>query len=356
MKRIRVLIVEDSAVVRELLRRIISADGRFEIAGAVPSAEEALRGVHALAPDVISLDLCLPGMQGEEATRRIMSERPTPIVVVSGALESAETNRAMNALKAGALAVVEKPPATGHGDYEAIAGQLCTQLAIMSEVKVVRQQAPPEWMPAAPAVGQRPPVRYKILGVAASTGGPGALMTLLGGLGSGFPLPVVAVQHMTPAFLSGFANWLGSVVPLPVAAVTKKTRMEPGTVYVTGEMRHLLAAPECVWTEEGRANGHCPSATALFDSLARHAGGAAIGVLLTGMGEDGAQGLLNVRRAGGYTIVEDASTAVVNGMPAAGLRLGAAIESLPLPAIAPRILRLVNKEPAFPSGFDRSER
>ncbi len=345
MKRIRVLIIEDSPVIRELLQRIISADGRFEIAGAATSAEEALRGLRALAPDVISLDLCLPGMQGEEATRRIMSERPTPIVVVSGALESGETNRAMNALKAGALAVVEKPVAVG--DYHAIAANLCTQLAIMSEVKVVRQVAPLERIAPQSAPVERFAGPYKVLGVAASTGGPGALMNLLCGLGPGFPLPVVVVQHMTAAFLGGFAEWLGSVVPLPVNPVRDRTRMDPGKVYVAGDTRHLLATADCVWTEWGRPDGHCPSATVLFDSLARYAGDSTIAVLLTGMGDDGAEGLLKVRRSGGYTIVEDGSTAVVNGMPAAAASLGAALEALPLPAIAPRILRLVDREAAY---------
>ena len=176
------LIVEDSAVVLEHLRRIISADPRLEVAGVATSGEEAVALVGRVLPDVISMDIHLPGIQGFEATRRIMAQRPTPIVVVSG-IDSDEIGLTMQALKAGALAVVEKPAATTQQDYEAVAARLCTQLAIMSEVKVVRQrensfrrEEAPAFRPPAPAFS---PASYKVVGIAASTGGPGALLQLL---------------------------------------------------------------------------------------------------------------------------------------------------------------------------------
>jgi two-component system chemotaxis response regulator CheB len=345
MRRIRVLIVEDSAVVRELLRRIISADPRLEVVGMASSAEEALPLIRKLAPDVISLDIRLPGMNGFEATRLIMSERPTPIVVVSAAgAESEEMNLTMEALKAGAVSVVEKPPAATHEDYGNIAGHLCTQLAIMSQVRLVRQRtiAQPSPHPArATHAGG-----YRVLGVAASTGGPNAMLQLLKGLGRDFPLPVVAVQHMTPNFVEGFGAWLASTTPFAVEIVNDRRSLLPGRLYLAPPGKHLMADAYWAWTEErGPVCNHRPSAHVLFTSMARNIRDAAIGVLLTGMGDDGAEGLLEMRRAGAYTIAEHESTAVVYGMPAAAIRLGAVCEALPLPSIAPRILELAAVPP-----------
>ena len=210
MRKIRVMIIEDSDVVRMLLEEIIGRDSRLEVAASVSSAEEALRLIHKVAPDVISLDIRLPGMNGFQATKRIMSERPTPIVVVSASVEKEDLKVSMNALKAGALAIVEKPVGTTRSDYQEMADQLCTQVAIMSAVKVVRQRRPPSPSPAArpsgpPAYRVRKDGAFRVLGIAASTGGPNALERLLGGLPADFPLPILVVQHITPSFLEGFA-------------------------------------------------------------------------------------------------------------------------------------------------------
>lgn len=346
MKKVRVLIVEDSAVVREFLRHIIGRDPRLEVVASVESAEEALRILERTSPDVISLDIRLPGMNGFEATRRIMAQRPTPIVVVSASVESEDLKITMNALQAGALAVVEKPVGTTQEQYQSLAERLCTQLAIMSQVKVVRQrfqrEAPHHEARRNPAPASD---AYRMLGIAASTGGPNALLELLGGLGRDFPLPILVVQHITPSFLKGFACWLTSVCPFPVELVESTRPPEAGKVYLATADRHLRADRQRIWVDGGDpVCAHRPSGTVLFQSMARNLGAQSVGVLLTGMGEDGAQGLLDLRRAGGYTIAEDESTTVVYGMPAAAATLGAACECLPLPAIAPRVLELVSKK------------
>ncbi len=341
MKPIRVLIVEDSAVVAEHLRRIITADPRFEVAAIAFSGEDALRIVERMSPDVISMDIHLPGMQGFETTRRIMARRPTPIVVVSG-VHSDEMPLTMEALRAGALAVVEKPVSATHESYAALAGKLCTQLAIMSEVKVVRQRDDYRGVPAAAPVSDAAPAArgsYRLIGVAASTGGPSALMQMLSGLGKGFPLPIVVVQHMTPGFLGGFADWLASVTPFPVSIVNSPTALEPGHVYLApSHDRHLAVRGSMAVPDSSPAEGvHRPSANVLFSSMARALGTAAVGVVLTGMGDDGAAGLAELKRAGSWVIAEDESTAAVYGMPAAAIQVGAVNESLPLPRIAPRV-------------------
>jgi two-component system chemotaxis response regulator CheB len=341
MKRIRVLIVEDSKVIQEFLEYIIGQDPRLEVVGAVTTAEEALRILARVSPDVISMDIRLPGMNGFEATRRIMSERPTPIVVVSASVESEDLKITMNALQAGALTVLEKPTGTTSADYEALSQRLCTQLAIMSQVKVVRRRA--STVPAPRPERRATALRgdYRMLGVVSSTGGPAALVHLLGSLGPGFRLPIALVQHITSSFLEGFAAWLEGACPFSVVIVKQRTRLQPGTVYLANRDRHLRVLGG--YGEVDGGDPVCaqrPSGTVLFESIADAYGRQAIGVLLTGMGDDGAQGLLRIRDQGGYTIAEHESTAVVYGMPGEAVRLGGACESLPLPEIAPRILDL----------------
>jgi two-component system chemotaxis response regulator CheB len=341
MKKIRVLIVEDSNVIRELLEYIIGRDPRLEIAGAVGSAEEALRVLHRISPDVISMDIRLPGMNGLEATQRIMAEKPTPIVVVAGSIEGDDLKIMVNALKAGALTVLEKPPGATSAKFEAVAERLCTQLAIMSQVSVVRRRRIGSANTCEQPLAEFSR-NYRMLGIVSSTGGPSALAQLLNALGPDFPLPILLVQHISNNFLDGFAAWLQNVCPFSVKIVQTRDVPAPGSVYLAMCDRHLRLTADGV--EIDAATAVCsqrPSGTVMFESMATILGNQALGVLLTGMGEDGAEGLLRVRQEGGYTIAEDETTAVVYGMPAAAVRLGSVCESLPLPGIAPRILELI---------------
>jgi len=340
--KIRVLIVEDSAVVRRALEHIIGSDARLEVAASVATAEEALQLLERVSPDVISLDIRLPGMDGFDATRRIMSVKPTPIVLVSAGLDSYALDVTMHALQAGALAAVEKPVGPDQPDFDKLAYRLCTQLAIMSDVRVVGQRPSTEAraLPPVPAKPDGGP--FRALAIAVSTGGPPALAELLPALGRVFPLPVLLVQHIAPSFVPGFCSWLRTISPLGVSMVTGRTPACPGTIYVSAPDRHLVIDGTSVFASDSLPlGGHRPSANMMFRSVAGSCRNQAIGVLLTGMGTDGATGLLELRSAGGYTITEAESTAVVYGMPAEGARIGAACETLPLPAIAPRILKLV---------------
>ena len=355
-KKIRVLIVEDSLVVRTALEYIIERHPRLAVAGSATSAEQALAMLERVAPDVISMDIRLPGMNGLEATRRIMTDHPTPIVVISSAVEDEQLNISMNALRAGALSVVEKPVGTTHEDYERIANHICTQLYIMSEVRVVRQRFHTPAMAKAvsaplgssgaglgPVPGRGAGAAFQMLGLVASTGGPNALVKVLGALPAGFPLPICVVQHIGDDFVGGFALWLGGLLRLPVSLAEDGESPLPGHVYVAPAHHHLrVGAGRFHLGRDAQVSTQRPSGTVLFSSMAASYGPRAIGVLLTGMGDDGAAGLLAMRQAGAFTIAEDASTAVVYGMPAVAVHSGAVMAELPLDAIGARLLQLVN--------------
>lgn len=357
MKKITVMIVEDSRTVSEFLQHIINRDPRLQVVANVRSGEDALEAMPDIKPDIISLDIRLPGMNGFETTQRIMNEFPTPIVVVSSDVQDDELNISMNALRAGALAVVQKPVGLKHADYESLASELCTKLAIMSEVRVIRQryrtfapkiEARPVSVPPAsvtlpipsPGKGLRP----RVLGLVASTGGPNAIVQVLNSLSPNFTAPILLVQHITPGFVRGFVAWLNDVLPrLTVVEAAHAMPLEPGTVYVAPAHRHLVfAEPFHTQLTDGIAvNAQKPSGNVLFRSMAG-LGSSAAAVLLTGMGEDGALGMRDMQRAGAYTIVEDESTAVVYGMPAAAVKLGAASAVLPVGEIGPRLNVLFN--------------
>jgi two-component system, chemotaxis family, protein-glutamate methylesterase/glutaminase len=345
--RVRVMVVEDSLVIRQLLAHIIARDPRLIVAATVASAEEALREISRVQPDVISMDIRLPGMDGLEATRQIMSDHPTPIVVIADSIEDSSLKISMNALRAGALSVVEKPVGVTSAGYDAIASTICTQLYIMSQVPVVRQRSF-KWRPAASATpperdDPRSPVRPNIMAIAASTGGPPALAKVLGAFPADFPAPVLLVQHMGAPFMEGFASWLNGLTALDVRIAREQEIPVAGRVYVAPGDRHLLlsSAGTLRITADPPIASQRPSATLLFQSVARVAGPKGLGVLLTGMGEDGAQGLVEMRKAGGYTLAEHESTAVVYGMPAAAVRLGGVRASLPVDLIGPRLLQLL---------------
>ena len=348
-RKIRVLVVEDSPVVQQLLAHVIGGDPRMEVAAVASSGEQALRMVGSAKPDVVSLDIRLPGIDGFEVTKRLMREHPVPIVVVASDVHDLDIP--MRALQAGALAVVEKPGSMARADYQTVASHLCTQLYIMSQVKVIRQRvrrvgepdapAPAASCPAAPAANAR---KFRALGLVASTGGPAALVKILKDLPPSFPLPIFVVQHIGAPFVAGFASWLESVLPMPVKLAEHNAPLRPGTVHVAPGEAHLVADPGATRLVQAEpVCGQRPSGDVLFTSMASAFGASGIGVLLTGMGEDGARGLLDMHRVGAYTITEHASTAVIHSMPGTAVRLGGATVELPLDKVAGRLLELVSK-------------
>lgn len=331
------MIVEDSAVVRSLLTHIISQSDELHVAACFASAEEAIAALPSVKPDIISMDIRLPGIDGLEATRRIMADQPTPIVVISASVEKDELGRTMEALSSGALSVVEKPVGLSHADYAGIAEQIRTQLRIMADVPVVRRRL--RGSVQQQSVRERAAVAPKLIVCAASTGGPQALAALFTTLPPSIGVPILLVQHMGLPFMAGFASWLDSVLPWTVKVAEPGARPEAGTILVAPGDRHMRLdrAGRIAIDSDPAIRGQRPAATALFESAAASSGAATIGVVLTGMGEDGAPGVRALIAAGARVLAEDQASAVVYGMPAAAVREGAI--ALPLDQMADAIVQ-----------------
>jgi len=341
---VRILIVDDSTTQRELLRRVLSQDPDIEVVGEAADGQEAVELCHKLQPDLVTMDIQMPRMNGYEAIRRIMSESPRPIVVLTSSMSDRELGISFKALEHGALMVLGKPSNLSMPTEEV--RRLLDQLKAMAEVKVVGRRrdlnSPPVALaPAKPPLPGQARSKVELICLGASTGGPPALQTILLGLDPASTPPIVVVQHINPGFVGSLATWLDETTRFQVKPAAAGERLLPGKVLLAPEERHLMVV------RGGRVNlvsglavdGHLPSVTALFRSAAAY-GPAAVGVLLTGMGRDGAQGLLEMKQAGAKTIAQDKKSSVVWGMPGEAVALGAADDVLPLASVAGRLRAL----------------
>jgi two-component system chemotaxis response regulator CheB len=336
---IRVLIADDSLTLRQLIWSILESDPDLQVVGQARNGEEAVALCQKLEPDIVTMDIRMPKMDGFQATRHIMAESPRPILVLTSTESDLELGISSRALEAGALMVVGKPHGLPGEDPKA--DQLIAQVKAMAGVKVVTrhwrlQKKIPALSQGELALSPSPgPVRLVAIG--ASTGGPPALQAIFSQLPAN--LPVVVAQHMSPGFVEGLARWLNETTPLQVKVAGNGETLQPGMVYLAPDDRHLLvtAGGQAQLRASPLVGGHRPSATVLFQSVAQSYGSAAVGVLLTGMGKDGAQGLRALRDAGAHTIVQDEATCVVFGMPKEAIALGAVGEVLPLEQIGARL-------------------
>lgn len=346
-KKIKALIVEDSPTVAEFLTHLLNSDPNVRVIGVVPDGEGAMEAVARTRPDVITMDIHMPRMNGFDATRQIMETQPTPIVIVSGSSTVEEQATPFRALEAGALTVVARPKGIGHPEFETTSRDFVRTVKLMSEVKVVRRWARARTEKAAPTMIAEPEVRpggaqIKLIAIGASTGGPLALQTILAGLPKNLPVPVLIVQHMTPGFLDGFVEWLHQSTGFPMHIAGPNEIPRPGHAYVAPDGVHLGVDPEgrIVLSQSDPENGLRPSVSHLFRTVAENLGKNAIGVLLTGMGRDGAAELKLMQDQGAVTIAQDEASSVVHGMPGEAIQLGAAAYVLPPEGIAAALARL----------------
>jgi two-component system, chemotaxis family, protein-glutamate methylesterase/glutaminase len=344
---IRVLIAEDSPTARALLVGMLSAANGLEVIGEATNGIDAVEMTKRLRPDVVTMDVQMPGLDGFEATKRIMNEMPTPIVIVSS-LDVHSVQFSMEALNAGALAVLPKPVGPFSADYEQVSRLVAATVRSMSQVKLVRRwpTAPPYKPITSPgARAALHGVRPRVVAIAASTGGPAALRKLFTELGADFPLPILAVQHMALGFADGFAQWLNEASELQVGVGRAGEPLSAGHVYLAPDDRHLGVSERLTITlSDGPPVGSFrPSGTFLFDSAARVFGSAALGLILTGMGRDGVDGLRTLKAAGGQVIAQDEQTSDIFGMPAAAIAAGLADLVLPLDTIPSHLNRLVRE-------------
>jgi two-component system, chemotaxis family, protein-glutamate methylesterase/glutaminase len=335
---IRVLVVEDSPTVREFLLQVLNSDPAIAVVGTAETGEEAIEAAERTQPDIITMDVHMPRMNGFDATRRIMETHPTPIVIVSGAADATDTAKAFRAIESGALAVLRKPSGAGHPDHEQTTSELIRTVKVMSEVKVVRRWPrfrPVEILPAVSASTEFPlhsaQTQVRIVAIGASTGGPPVLQTILSGLPRHFPVPILIVQHIAAGFTQGFVEWLAQSSSLPIHVPAHGEIVLPGQAYVAPEGLHMAvdAGGRVQLSADAPENGLRPSVSCLFRSVAKEYAQSAVGVLLTGMGKDGAAELKLMKEQGAVTIAQDRDSAVVHGMPGEAIRLGGATYVLP---------------------------
>ncbi|MCX7832186.1 MAG: chemotaxis-specific protein-glutamate methyltransferase CheB [Actinobacteria bacterium] len=358
-KKIRVLIVEDSNVCAEIIKHILESDPEIQVVGIASNGEEAIRMVPELKPDIISMDIHMPKMNGLEATEYIMAYHPTPIIVVSSSIHDRDTHLAFEAISAGALDVLEKPDPIIWGEFAKIGNELINKVKFLSRVKVithirgkrktrrtidVKKQIVEDISKErfTDENKQKVFVYPGVVVIVASTGGPQALGKIISALPKNYPLPVIIGQHIAEGFIGGFVEWLSSVSKIPVKIVEHLEEIKPSQVYVCPvEKNTVVNEPGIFQLVDPRENDlYKPSLDLLVSTVAGVYKNRTVGVILTGMGSDGAKGIQRVYELKGHTIAQDETTSTVFGMPKTAIELGAIKEVLAVDDIGERLRQI----------------
>jgi len=333
---VRVLVVDDSATMRGLITATLRADPQIEVVGQAADPHEARQAIKNLSPDVITLDIEMPNMNGLEFLEKIMRLRPTPVIMVS-TLTQAGADVNLRALEIGAFDCVAKPSSFNLNSFDQLAEK------VKEAAKSPRRRTAPRAAPK-PLGGAFSP-DGRLIAIGSSTGGVEALITILSKFPANCP-PTIISQHMPPTFTKSFAERLNKLCQPEVREAAEGAPLKPGLVYLAPGSAHLeltgSTSPRVRLSEAERVNGHRPSVDVMFASVLRTVGSRAVGIILTGLGRDGAEGLLALRRAGADTIGQDEASSVVYGMPKVAFELGGVAMQLPLDRIADRVLSLTN--------------
>jgi two-component system chemotaxis response regulator CheB len=352
---IKVFLVEDSPVALEILQKLLKSSPQITVVGTARNGKEALDLIPKVQPDVICTDLHMAGMDGLELTQQVMAKHPLPILAISNSVQADDTNNIFRVLQAGALDIFPKPTTGRESDYEQVKAQLITKIEVLSGVSVFTK---PLKQPNAVETGKSASIAkssrvgaaieglsnakssIQVVAIGASTGGPQALLKILAQLPSNFPVPIVCTQHISEGFLQGLVDWLASESQLKFKIARAGEPPLAGTVYFAPDRNHLELDSQGKFTYStfSAVDGHCPSITVLFKSAAKFYGKGTMGILLTGMGKDGATGMQAIAQAGGMTIAQNEESCVVFGMPKEAIALGAAQHILSVQNIAPFVL------------------
>jgi two-component system chemotaxis response regulator CheB len=347
---IRVLIVEDSPLIRNILVHMLGSAKDIQVVGQAENGEEGVRMTARLTPDVVTMDIRMPRMDGLEATRQIMQKTPTPIIVVANGIHDSDFNISFNAIEAGALTVVEKPRGLTSKEYETIQNRLVAAVRMVANLKVVARwpsMGIPSTVRALPHSLQNRLVQ--VIAVATSTGGPGILKQIFCQLPQDFAFPIVVVQHITPGFTEHMVTWLNDEVKLKVETAKTGDRVEAGKVLIAPSDHHMLVVPGgLIRLDSGPpVNGQRPSANRLFTSVAQTYSSSAVGIILTGMGDDGADGIETLGKTGAHIIAQNEQTSIVFGMPSQAIQRGVVDEVLSPDEIAQTLIELHNAALGF---------
>ncbi len=356
---IRVLIAEDSPTARALLVSILTAEGDVHIVGEAHNGRQAVEMAEQLQPDIITMDVQMPEMDGLEATKQIMVRSPRPIIIVSSTARSDEVELSLEATRAGALMVLPKPEGPGSSGFAGDRRQLLSMVRAMSQVKVVRRHgsaassAGMNTMPPRQAWSMSPRASagvgggtIRLVAIGASTGGPAALRTILADLPQHFPVPILIVQHIARGFTEGLAHWLSGDTALEVKVADVGERARAGCVYIAPDDRHLGCQSDAggqirlLLDNAALVGSFRPSASYLFQSAAEALGNGLLSVILTGMGDDGVAGLRTAKGLGGRVLGQDEASSVIYGMPEEAMRAGVVDEQVSITGMARRLVEL----------------
>lgn len=334
---IKILIIDDSLTEFNILKNIFSSESDMEVIGYAKNGQEGFDLALKLRPDLITMDIQMPVMDGFEATRLIMSQCPTPIVVISSKVDDNEISMTYKALDVGALTVLGKPIDVTAADFDKKRKHIIDTVRSMSEIKMVTRKYKSEKKTLSR--------KFQVIAMGASVGGPPVLKKILSAFPTNFHMPIVVVQHIAEGFIGGFVKWLNDSCALTVKQAEDCELLQSGTVYFASDNRHLTIIKakdnfRIKLVSGPPVSGFCPSVTELFRSVAKGCDKNAVGVLLTGMGSDGAQGLLEMKNAGAHTLIQDPESAVVFGMAGVAQSLGAADKVVELDQIADYLLRI----------------